>query len=171
MAEAKTVEETTGETLTLAEAADYMNRSIGWFTAERKEILVSKGATLGGRGVGSSIPVSVVEELAADGWKAESKRTRGARTVSYSGNGGAGVEAAERELAEAEEALNTAKTVVAEKRKNLTAAKRDAAKAEKAQNSAAVRKAEELAREAAKAAKTAERLAKRAEEAKVKAGI
>lgn len=169
MAKENAVAETTGEALTLAEAADYLNRSIGWFNTERKEVLAAKGATFGGRGVGSSIPVSVLEELAADGWKADTKRTRSAST--FTGQGGAGVEVAEKELADAEEALNVAKAVVAEKRKNVTAAKREAAKAEKAQNSAAVRKAEELAKEAAKAAKTAERLAKRAEEARAKAGL
>lgn len=169
MAKDTTVEETTGETVTLAEAADYLNRSVAWFNAERKEILSSKGATFGGRGVGSTIPVSALEELAADGWKAETKRTRAASV--FAGSAASSVEVAEKELADAEEALNTAKAVVAEKRKNLTATKREAAKAEKAQNSAAVRKAEELAKEAAKAAKTAERLAKRAEEARVKAGL
>lgn len=168
----ETEETTAPEALTLAEAADYLNRSIGWFNEERKETLRSKGATLGGRGVGSSIPVSVLEELSAEGWKADTKRVRTPREhTPITGDGAAEVARAEKELADAEEAFTAAKELVAEKRKHLTATRREAAKAANAHNSAAARKAAELEKEAAKAAKFAEKLAKRAADAKAKAGI
>lgn len=124
------------DTFSLGEAADFLNRSIGYFNADRKATLVERGATLGGRGVGSSISRELLEELANEGWRDD--RARSPRASRIHTDGGevddhplvqealGAIYTAEEYLEQTQGRVAIARDQVKEAKKNLTAARRTA---------------------------------------------
>ena len=155
--------ETAKTTLTLKEAAKYLNRSVGFFNKERKATLIEKGATLGGPGVESAIPIEVLDKL---GWQTTPKAVthisseqvdRLAEEVAVYEQD---VEGTKRRLAELTAGLKEKKAELTKVQRDAErAAKREQAKAEREATSGKAKKLAEAKKEAARLEKAARRAA------------
>jgi len=155
--------DTAKTTLTLKEAAKYLNRSVGFFNKERKATLVEQGATLGGPGVESAIPVEVLDKL---GWRAAPKAVTNVSSEQVDGLAEE-VAVIEQDLEGTKRRLTDLTATLKEKRAELTkvqreterAAKREQARAEREATSGKAKRLADAKKEAARLEKAAKRAA------------